>query len=190
MRRSELWNDIRATVTNNKHQTPKDTCCHGFIIRKRGESNEVIIYLFWGTKLFHHTSLTSQDRNTSFFFFVLKVIGFPGNRNYHSSVQWQTNRYSTEHTLGSTDLIWVGPVHVFGTVWCVGEGLVAVLVLAGVRFLPRVGSKVGLEVLESWVGLVAAFKLWWWEGDERNKFTYLHNILLHSLLSITVTLEQ
>ena len=56
----------------------------------------------------------------------------------------------------------------FGPVRGVGEGLVASLVLAHVRLLPGVRAQVGLQVLQTGVGLGTAFKLY----REKN-----HNVL-------------
>lgn len=51
------------------------------------------------------------------------------------------------------------PVLVFRSVAGIGEGLRTTRVLASVRFLPRVASKVGLQVLQARVRFAAAFEL-------------------------------
>lgn len=51
------------------------------------------------------------------------------------------------------------PILVFGSIRGVGEGLVAALVLAYVRFLSGVRAQVRLQVLQAGVGLGAALKL-------------------------------
>lgn len=49
----------------------------------------------------------------------------------------------------------MGAVHVFGTVGCIGKGLAATFVLADVWAFSSVRTKMGLEILETRIGLVA-----------------------------------
>lgn len=58
-----------------------------------------------------------------------------------------------------SDLVGVCPVLVFGSVRGVGEGFVASLVLADVRFLSGVRAQVGFQVFEARVRLCTALKL-------------------------------
>lgn len=51
------------------------------------------------------------------------------------------------------------PILVFGSVRGIGEGFVAALVLAYVRFLSGVRAQVSLQVLQAGVGLGAALEL-------------------------------
>lgn len=53
----------------------------------------------------------------------------------------------------------MGAVHVFGTVRCIGKGLATALVLADVRTLSGVRTKMGLEILKTRVGLVTTIIL-------------------------------
>ena len=68
-----------------------------------------------------------------------------------------------------------------GPVRGVGEGLVAALVLAHVRLLTRVGPQVGLQVLQTGIGLGAAFEL------QRRETSGLETTLSHNSSAIPET---
>lgn len=63
-------------------------------------------------------------------------------------------------------LVGVCPVLVFGSVRSVGEGFVASLVLADVRFLAGVRAQMGFEILQTGVGLRAALELQRKRGED------------------------
>ena len=53
----------------------------------------------------------------------------------------------------------MGAVHVLGTVGCIGKGLATTFKLADVGTLAGVGTKMGLQVLKTRVGLATAIIL-------------------------------
>lgn len=59
----------------------------------------------------------------------------------------------------SLDLIGVSSVLMLGPVRSIGEGFVAAFVFAHIRFLPSMRAKVSLQVFQTRVGLITAFKL-------------------------------
>ena len=65
----------------------------------------------------------------------------------------------------SSYLIWVSPVLVFSPVWSIAEGLCTSWKFTGVRFLARVRTQMGLQILESRIGFGAIFKLKLWKGE-------------------------
>lgn len=74
----------------------------------------------------------------------------------------------------SSNLIWMRAVLVLGPVWGVGKRLVAALVLAHVRFFPRVGPQVSFEVFQSGVRLRATFELWRESGRGVSHYISVH----------------